>query len=187
MSDSIVYHGALLDCVDGHWRDIALAVTRRLAGGHRIDGPYARPGGTLRHKDDCQFTDVVVKDITEVSIALHGALQLFLAHHQNCGAYGGSQAFASLAEERAVHTADLLKAQEFFHQGVLVKAEKTLRSGRLFSRQLSVKERGHLEAAVNGGFHVTSLFIPEVNRGEVLSIKLSACREMIVGTTNNAW
>lgn len=169
-----IYHGAVIGCIDGHWTDTTLAVVRRLAGGPRID-PYNRPGATLRHRRGCHVTEEVTEDLVRITIANHGAMNLFLAHHQNCLAYGGSQAFGSLEEEREVHAADLRSAQRLFKEAVLDKAQQLLRYG-----QLSQREQAHLEAALDGSFQVTSLFIPEANRGEVLSIKLADCQALVV-------
>lgn len=175
LSEHVAYHGAVVGCIDGHWTDVTLAVVRRLAGGHRID-PYNRPGATLRHKRGCHVTEEVIEDLARITIANHGAMNLFLAHHQNCLAYGGSRAFASLAEEKAAHIADLRTAQQLFSEAVLDKVRQLLRSGHRLSR----REQAHLEVALSGGFKVTGLFIPEANRGEVLSIKLADCQALVV-------
>lgn len=169
-----IYHAAVVGCIDGAWTDPTLAIVRRLAGGHRID-TYMRPGGTKRHCHHCAITQEVVEDLVTITIAKHGAMELFLPHHQDCLAYGGSKAFASPQAERAAHIADLHSAEQLFMELVLARANRLLKTS-----ELSHKERAHLEAAVSGAFRVTKLFIPETNRGEVLSIKLADCRACIV-------
>jgi hypothetical protein len=170
-----IYHGAVVGCIDGAWAGITHSVTSRLAGGPLID-PYNRPGATLRHKHGCRFTEEVIDDLVKITIANHGAMNLFLAHHQNCLAYGGSKAFASPQSERAAHIADLRSAEQLFKELVLARTKQLLEMS-----ELSQKERTHLEAALNGAFRVTKLFIPEANRGEVLSIKnLADCQALIV-------
>lgn len=176
MSGHKVYHGAVVGCIDGHWTDVTLAVVRRLAGGHRID-PHNRPGATMRHKRGCHVTEEVVRDLAKITIANHGAMNLFLAHHQNCVAYGGSQAFSSPKEERAAHLADLKTAKQMFADAIMEEAQRLLRG----HHRLSQQERANLEAALSGSFQVTSLFIPEANRGEVLSVKnLADCQALVV-------
>jgi hypothetical protein len=169
-----IYYGAVIGCIDGAWRDATLAVVRRLAGGHNID-PYNRPGSTKRHCHHCVVTREVIQDLVKITIANHGAMQLYLAHHQDCLAYGGTKAFSSHQAERAAHVADLHSAEQLFKELVLAQAKELLKTG-----ELSHKERANLEAAVGGAFMVTKLFIPEANRGEVLSIKLADCRACIV-------
>ena len=42
-----------------------------------------------------------------ISVRLHKTNTILLLAHQDCGAYGGSKAFASWAEEKAKYTEDL--------------------------------------------------------------------------------
>ena len=47
-----------------------------------------------------------------LSVQLHGITEVSLMHHSDCGAYGGSKAFASLEEEKVMHVTQMQKAKE---------------------------------------------------------------------------
>jgi len=47
----------------------------------------------------------------DISTRLHGIETVLLLAHQDCGAYGGSQAFANFEEEKARYLADMTQAQ----------------------------------------------------------------------------
>jgi carbonic anhydrase len=49
----------------------------------------------------------------KTSIRLHGAKRIILMTHRDCGAYGGSKAFADSDAERAAHEAQLAAARDF--------------------------------------------------------------------------
>lgn len=72
--------------------------------------------------------DLVLKQI-ELSVKLHGVCKVLLINHQDCGAYGGSAAFANAEQELAQHTADLKKAAE-----IVKNANKTLTIELFFAR-----------------------------------------------------
>ncbi len=46
----------------------------------------------------------------QASVGLHGAKQLILTNHTDCGAYGGSEAFNSQEDEIEFHQSELKKA-----------------------------------------------------------------------------
>jgi carbonic anhydrase len=48
----------------------------------------------------------------DTSVKLHKAKRLILINHVDCGAYGGSEAFANFEEELAFHTNELKKAKQ---------------------------------------------------------------------------
>lgn len=48
----------------------------------------------------------------DIAKRLHGIRKAYLINHTDCGAYGGSQAFASKEEERKKHEEDLKNARK---------------------------------------------------------------------------
>lgn len=56
-------------------------------------------------------TEFVYRQI-EIARKLHGAREVILINHMDCGAYGGRADFTTVGEERARHTKDLLRAKE---------------------------------------------------------------------------
>jgi carbonic anhydrase len=60
-------------------------------------------------------TEFVLKQIG-LSHELHAIKHLILMNHLDCGAYGGSAAFASPEEERAKHLADLRRSRDILKQ-----------------------------------------------------------------------
>lgn len=55
--------------------------------------------------------DLLLKQVV-LSAKLHGISKVILINHQDCGAYGGSDAFVNPTMEQAKHTADLHKAAD---------------------------------------------------------------------------
>lgn len=47
----------------------------------------------------------------DISVGLHGATDVILSNHTDCGAYGGSENFASPEEERMFHVNEMEKAR----------------------------------------------------------------------------
>lgn len=64
----------------------------------------ARP----REKRDRDF----ILEQIEITVKKHGINRVSIINHEDCGAYGGSQAFASAAEEKEKHAKDLKLAKE---------------------------------------------------------------------------
>jgi carbonic anhydrase len=62
-------------------------------------------------------TDLAARDFLlaqiKASIRLHGTKRIILMTHRDCGAYGGSAAFADSDAERAAHAAQLAAARDF--------------------------------------------------------------------------
>jgi len=56
--------------------------------------------------------DSLVMQALDIAIEHHGARLVVLVHHEDCGAYGGSGAFASHLMEITQHENDLHKAAE---------------------------------------------------------------------------
>ena len=145
--------GVLVNCIDPRFMGAALKATRHLAGNH-IVVPRSRPGATLRHCRNCAVTQELIQDIAEISIPHHGMFNLFIAHHADCLAYGGSKSFSSMEEERDAHVVDMRAGRKLFGDEVLAHAEILLKYGDITS-----KERAYLERALNGDFKVTTLFL----------------------------
>jgi carbonic anhydrase len=55
--------------------------------------------------------DFLLKQIS-IAASLHHISQVDVVNHQDCGAYGGSKAFASSQEEETHHAQEMAKAQE---------------------------------------------------------------------------
>jgi len=51
----------------------------------------------------------LMEDI-DVSVNLHKAQKIYIVHHEDCGAYGGKEAFSSDEKEFEQHKADMLEA-----------------------------------------------------------------------------
>jgi hypothetical protein len=96
----------------------------------------------------------LIEDIAEISIPHHGALNLFIAHHADCLAYGGSEAFSSEEEERAIHVLDMVASKKLFVREILAYAEMLVQYG-----DITPQEKDRLKRALDGGFKVTSLFL----------------------------
>lgn len=174
LSNHVLYNGGMIGCIDGEYARDALDVVSCLAGGRRID-PYNRPGATKRHCRSCAVTQEVIDDIARITIANHGAKNLYLVHHTDCLAYGGHRAFSSRTKERAAHVLDLRTAKRLFFEEVMAYAELLLEDGDLTSW-----ERGHLEAALRGGFKVTPILLPSVTERANRSFTPAECHALIV-------
>jgi len=65
--------------------------------------------GAQKNFLDEETKGVALKQL-DISSRLHGIKTVLLVAHQDCGAYGGSKAFASWEKERAKYTEDLTHA-----------------------------------------------------------------------------
>ncbi len=72
------------------------------------------PGGVKDLLDDQKASHVL--DEIRTYVTLHGLRHIMLINHRDCGAYGGSRAFASREAERHEHERDLRKAAEILHK-----------------------------------------------------------------------
>ena len=59
---------------------------------------------------DEKIKDFFFRNIN-VSCALHSARQVFIIHHSDCGAYGGSAAFASAEKEKEFQISEMQKSE----------------------------------------------------------------------------
>lgn len=73
--------------------------------------PYTFPAGP-RVYNDGMTRNVFLGAFREVSVGEHKITRAILIAHRDCKAYGGSEAFPSLEEERATHERDLRLARE---------------------------------------------------------------------------
>lgn len=55
--------------------------------------------------------DFILEQI-EITVKKHGVNRVSIINHEDCGAYGGSQAFSSAKEEKLRHMKDLKLAQK---------------------------------------------------------------------------
>lgn len=79
---------------------------------HKYD-PDNQFGGVLDlvSREDDRVRGKFLRDVQK-SISMHGISQVILVNHLDCGAYGGSTAFASEREERKRHVDDLHQARQ---------------------------------------------------------------------------
>lgn len=68
-------------------------------------------GGSAMNIVDVVRRDFMFKQL-EISVGLHHAKRVILINHQDCGAYGGSEAFESAEAEKAKHEEDLKRSKE---------------------------------------------------------------------------
>lgn len=73
--------------------------------------PYTFPGGP-RVYNDAMTRNVFLGALQNVSIGKHKAERVILIAHRDCKAWGGSEAFASLEEERATLENDMRAARD---------------------------------------------------------------------------
>lgn len=154
----LVYNGALIGCVDGAWTAKMLAVASDVVGGRVID-PYTHPGGVKEVKPGCQVGDTTLRNLVEVSIGLHGIRRVVLCNHWNCGAYGGSRAFASAEEERAQHLRHLQKRTEAARDFLQRHVEEILRTPESFPRVNFERALGNLQRVVDEGLDIHSILL----------------------------
>jgi hypothetical protein len=70
-------------------------------------------GGAKAFADDGSAEQALLLGRLGVSVRLHATKRVVLMVHVDCGAYGGSKAFASLEDERTRLAGDLAKAEAF--------------------------------------------------------------------------
>lgn len=111
------YHGAIITCVDGLWTEKIRKVAIEILGGDILDF-FTRPGGVKQMHPDCPIALDQIDQLCRVSIGLHGVKQIVLCNHWNCGAYGGSRAFAGPTAERDAHLEHLWRSAEFLRDNI---------------------------------------------------------------------
>ncbi|MBU1626234.1 hypothetical protein KKB18_02600 [bacterium] len=91
----------------------------------RLEGAVENYLNGLDLVNDCDVISVAgaAKDIVEnpegyvaqqigLSVKLHDISQLIIFHHTDCGAYGGSDNFSGVDEEREFHATQMRSAKE---------------------------------------------------------------------------
>ncbi|OGF35688.1 hypothetical protein A2482_04505 [Candidatus Falkowbacteria bacterium RIFOXYC2_FULL_48_21] len=81
--------------------------------------------GAQKNFLDEDTKSVALKQL-EISSRLHGIKTVLLVAHQDCGAYGGSKAFASWDEEKAKYAEDLEKAESLIKERFSILAVRKL-------------------------------------------------------------
>ncbi|MDA8063877.1 MAG: hypothetical protein M0Z27_05620 [Thermaerobacter sp.] len=101
----------VVSCMDFRLRERLASV---LALRHGISGfdLICLAGGGKNLAEAGPVRDVVLDNV-EVSLRLHRPGQIVVVNHQDCGAYGGSAAFASWEAEREFHRGELELAATF--------------------------------------------------------------------------
>lgn len=72
-------------------------------------------GKSLASPKDSRDRDFLLEQI-DISINLHKASKIIIAHHKDCGAYGGSNNFGSDEEEKMQHFTDMKKSAEIIKE-----------------------------------------------------------------------
>lgn len=113
---SHVCEATLITCEDFrlHQRKDGRNFIAEFIKSEQIDCDLITRGGAIqdmvRPKND-GFKDSMLRD-SEVSTKLHKAKKVYLVHHEDCGAYGGSSAFENRSVEREKHIADMREASK---------------------------------------------------------------------------
>lgn len=95
-------------CMDFRFQD----AINDWASGEMISGNYdlVSLAGAQKALLDEDTKETVLKQI-KLSVDLHGTKQIIFIAHQDCGAYGGSGAFADWGEEKKQYIYDMTKAE----------------------------------------------------------------------------
>lgn len=101
----------VLTCIDFRfWRE-TLAYIESELGLKSFDFPSLP--GAAKAVNDCKNDEEITLKCISVPRDLHQAKKLVIVNHQDCGAYGGSQAFnGDSAAEESFHKQELKKAKE---------------------------------------------------------------------------
>lgn len=104
---------AAVQCIDFRFRKVTEEYLTQSFGTDSFD-LYSWPGAAKKIAD-LQTRDTYMKDVA-VCASLHSAERLLLVSHLDCGAYGGTQAFSSVDEEKKKLSADLCEARDYIRQ-----------------------------------------------------------------------
>lgn len=100
---------ALIQCIDFRFRAMTEKFSVDLFQTSDFD-LYSWPGAAKKLADD-DTRSAAMRDI-DICIGLHSTEKIAIVSHMDCGAYGGSKAFASPDEEKKVLTRDLHTARD---------------------------------------------------------------------------
>lgn len=100
----------MLMCMDFRFRGWIPDKVAEKVGASSYDLISYAGGALLLGSDDPTEREVLLSQI-KLSSKLHGIKAAILVDHEDCGAYGGSKAFASSHEEFECHRAKMGKAE----------------------------------------------------------------------------
>lgn len=96
-----------LSCVDFRFRAETLLYIKEFLGIETYD--ILKFPGSARAINKKTENDVVLNSIS-LPLGLHSASKIVIINHQDCGAYGGSEAFKDPQAEQEFHEAELRRA-----------------------------------------------------------------------------
>ena len=102
---------AVVFCVDFRFVKPTLQLIDQELG-IKLPDIFTIPGAGKGFAEDSAYSRCVMYDIGNVSVKLHDIDEIYIFSHEDCGAYGSSQAFANLVEEKVKIQADLMVARE---------------------------------------------------------------------------
>lgn len=105
---------AVVYCLDPRFRKQHNQFIEEELGFEKFDA-YVFPGGPRVLLQDAT-REAFLDNIEKVSLGLHHVPEVILIAHRDCGAYGGSKAFATKEEERAKQETDLKIARNILKQ-----------------------------------------------------------------------
>jgi carbonic anhydrase len=100
----------MLMCMDFRFQDWVPAKVADLTQANSYDLISYAGGALTLGSDDAAEREILLSQI-RLSSRLHGINSVVLVDHEDCGAYGGSKAFASSDEELACHKGKMTKAR----------------------------------------------------------------------------
>lgn len=117
MTDSLSHtcDALLLMCIDWRfWPWLLPAVKERFGTFDLV----TRAGGALPLVSDNPDEREIVLSQIRIAKKLHGFRSVVIVDHEDCGAYGGSKAFASPEEEHNAHREKLSRAAGFVKEAL---------------------------------------------------------------------
>lgn len=96
----------VIKCIDFRFRKTDQEFVERGLGFENFD-LFAWPGAAKDVLKNNGFKTSFIESIISVCRGLHKVKKLLLLWHWDCGAYGGSKAFSSVAEEKAAYLKDI--------------------------------------------------------------------------------
>src|SRR3989338_11290265 len=95
-----------LTCGDGRLQRAILDYAESFGG---LSDPVPAPGGVKKFLEDEAYRSKMLEDIA-VYLQLHHQSVILVLQHEDCGAYGGKQAFAGDSAEKEFHKQELKRA-----------------------------------------------------------------------------
>ena len=100
----------VLSCIDYRFWPDALPLLEKKFG--EFDLIELAGGSKNLSSPTLEADRIAVLESINVSVELHGAKQIILTNHLDCGAYGGSKEFKTTEDEIDFHRSELRKAAE---------------------------------------------------------------------------